>query len=72
MKYRKTVDLDAATEAAIAAGSLRLQRGQWLRCPGLDRRSRYIGRSLAGVIYAAHDGIAWRRYLSRTVGVQRQ
>lgn len=53
MKFLPTVNLwDAATQAAVLNGTLRLQCGQWVRC-GSERPSRFV-RTTGTSIWAAH------------------
>lgn len=53
MKFLPTVNLwDAATQAAVLNGTLRLQCGQWVRC-GSQRPSRFV-RTTGTSIWAAH------------------
>jgi len=43
MRYLPTIDVwDAAVDAALRGGQLRLQRGQWVKCGG-GKPSRFVG-----------------------------
>ena len=55
MKYLPIIDLSSnSVMIALAAGQLKLQRGQWIRCNIGDKRpSRYVA-TRDGVIYASH------------------
>lgn len=55
MRYLPTVDLwNPAILAAVEAGQMQLQRGQWVNC-GSSKKARFVGVSKGGSLYVAHD-----------------
>ena len=56
MKFLPTVNVwDAAVSAALRAGQLKLQCGQWVRC-GIDGApARWVGQRKGGSMWVAHS-----------------
>lgn len=55
MRFQPTVHIDNAQLAALIAGDLKLQRGQWIQLAWLEgQKSRFTGVSRAGVVWASH------------------
>ncbi len=55
MKYLPTINVwNSGIINAIRCGQLKLQCGQWITCGTQGHKSRYVGLSSAGTIYAAH------------------
>lgn len=56
MKYRKTIMINKpGVQEALAAGTLKLQRGQWVQCFDFsDKKARYIGQLGNGSVWLAH------------------
>ena len=53
MKYQKAIDLwNTETQESIFNGSLKIQRGQWVKC-GSDKLSRFI-KSTGCSLWVAH------------------
>ena len=55
MKFKPTIDaFKTDVIEAILDGSLKLQRGQWVRCNRNDKPSRFVGITSSGSIWAVH------------------
>jgi len=55
MKYQAPIDLWAkGMQANIAAGRVKIQRGQWVYCGNPDHLSRYVGHTEDGYFDVVH------------------
>jgi len=54
MRYLPTINVDNALCEALHRGQLRLQPGQWIKLAWSDRKSRWVGLTPDGTIWARH------------------
>lgn len=54
MRYQPTIHLDFAMLEQLRIGELQLQCGQWILLPKARHRSRWVGLTQGGSLWAAH------------------
>lgn len=54
--FLPTLDLTADDLEALHAGTLTLQTGQWVKYGHMTTKSRFVGRTPGGSVWAVHEG----------------
>jgi len=54
MRYQPTIHLTFAMLEQLRTGELQLQCGQWILLPKASHRSRWVGLTESGALWAAH------------------
>ena len=52
--YTETITITEDMIAKLEAGSIKIRAGQWIKFPWLTKKSRFVGVTKAGSIWAIH------------------
>ena len=55
MKYSSTIIITQKMFSQIEAGELQIKSGQWVQYSWLNKKSRFVGVTKAGSVWAVHS-----------------
>lgn len=69
MKYTSTIKITHKMIQEIESGNLSIKSGQWVQYEGMTKKSRFVGVTKAGSIWAVHN--KYSRFNKQTKSIKK-